>query len=169
MFWREDMIGLEGTLFKRRELKEAFEKRFDSKGNEGWKVHSKRGRIRKHTTQEMRAQRRTRKEVWLENALSEGWRLEGALERRIGLESTISRVEGSRVHLKWGRVIRRADWDGWWLEGTLKEKEDRARKHTIWMMRAQKPLKKRWWEDTDMSRMKVMHHDQYTCILTWEI
>jgi hypothetical protein len=29
------MIGLEGTLFKRRELKEAFEKRFDSKGNEG--------------------------------------------------------------------------------------------------------------------------------------
>jgi len=36
---------------------------------EGSKTHLKGGKVRKHTTQEVRAQRRTRKEVGLENAL----------------------------------------------------------------------------------------------------
>jgi hypothetical protein len=50
MSWRNDMIGLKGTLFKRRELIWAFEKRYDLKGSEGWKAHSEGGRVRKHTT-----------------------------------------------------------------------------------------------------------------------
>jgi hypothetical protein len=49
---------------------------------EGSKAHSKGGMVRKRTTQEMVAQRRTRKEVGLENALHEKWWLKGALERR---------------------------------------------------------------------------------------
>ena len=41
---------------------------------EGSKAHSKGGRVRKRTTQKMVAQRRTRKEVGLENALPKGVR-----------------------------------------------------------------------------------------------
>jgi hypothetical protein len=36
---------------------------YDSMGNEGWRVHSKGGRVRKHTTWEVSAQRRTKKEA----------------------------------------------------------------------------------------------------------
>jgi len=39
------------------------------KGSKGSKSHSKGGRVRKRTIQEVRAQSRTRKEVGLENAL----------------------------------------------------------------------------------------------------
>ena len=38
-------------------------------GVEGSMAHSNEGRVRKHTTQEVRARRRTQKEVRLENAL----------------------------------------------------------------------------------------------------
>jgi hypothetical protein len=48
-------------------------------------VHSKGGRVRKCTTQGVRAQKRTRKEVRLENALPKV-------------------VEGSKAHSKGGRV-----------------------------------------------------------------
>jgi hypothetical protein len=46
---------------------------------EGSKAHSKGG---KRITQEMVAQRRTQKEVGLENALPKKWWLKGALGRR---------------------------------------------------------------------------------------
>jgi hypothetical protein len=65
--WKE--VGLENTLHK---VVESF------------KAHSKGGRVRKHTTQGMRAQRRTRNEAGLENALPMRWGLEGALKRRQG-------------------------------------------------------------------------------------
>ena len=39
---------------------------------EGSKAHSKGGRVRKHTTQEVRAQRRTQKQAGLENTLPKG-------------------------------------------------------------------------------------------------
>jgi hypothetical protein len=40
-------------------------------------------------------------------------------------------VKGSKAHSKRGRVERCTSWDVQWLEGALKEKEDRARKHNI--------------------------------------
>jgi hypothetical protein len=46
------------------------------------KAHSKGGRVRKRTTWEVRAQRRTQKEVGLANALPKRWWLKGALGRR---------------------------------------------------------------------------------------
>jgi len=49
---------------------------------EGSKAHSKGGRVRKRTTWEVRAQRRTQKEVGLANALPKRWWLKGALGRR---------------------------------------------------------------------------------------
>ena len=55
---------------------------------EGSKAHSKGGRVIKHTTQKVRAQRHTQKEVWLEN--------------------TIPRVvKGYKAHSKGGRVRKR--------------------------------------------------------------
>jgi len=50
--------------------------------NGGSKAHLKGGRVRKRTTSELRAQRRTRNEAGLENALPEKWWLKGTLERR---------------------------------------------------------------------------------------
>jgi len=62
--------------------------------SEGSKAHSKGGRVRKCTTWEVRAQRRTRNAVWLENALPgevraqrrtqkmKVWGLKGALKKR---------------------------------------------------------------------------------------
>jgi hypothetical protein len=49
---------------------------------EGSKAHSKGGRVRKRTTWEVRAQRRTQKEVGLANALPKRWWLKGALGMR---------------------------------------------------------------------------------------
>jgi len=49
---------------------------------EGSKAHSKGGRVRKRTTWEVRAQRRTHKEVELANALPKRWWLKGALRMR---------------------------------------------------------------------------------------
>jgi hypothetical protein len=49
---------------------------------EGSKAYSKGSRVRKRTTQDMVAQRRTQKEVGLENALPKKWWLKGALGRR---------------------------------------------------------------------------------------
>jgi hypothetical protein len=72
-------------------------------------VHSKRGKVRKHTTQKVRARRRTEKEVRLENALPKV-------------------VEGSKAHLKRGRVrkhtthevrAQRRSQTEVWLENTL--------------------------------------------------
>jgi hypothetical protein len=50
---------------------------------EGSKVHSKRDRVRKRTTQEMRAQRHTLKETGLENALPMRRGLEGTLKKEV--------------------------------------------------------------------------------------
>ena len=52
---------------------------------EGSKAHSKGGRVRKHTTQKVRARRRTKKEVRLGNALPK-------------------MVEGSKAYSKRGMV-----------------------------------------------------------------
>jgi len=49
---------------------------------EGSKAHSKGDRVRKRTTQEMVAQRHTRKEVRLKNTLLEKWWLKGAHKRK---------------------------------------------------------------------------------------
>jgi len=49
---------------------------------EGSKAHSKGGRVRKRTTWEVRAQRRTQKEVGLANALPKRWWLKGTLGMR---------------------------------------------------------------------------------------
>ena len=55
---------------------------------EGSKAHSKGGRVRKHTTHEVRARRRTKKKARLGNALPK-------------------MVEGSKAHSKGGRVRKR--------------------------------------------------------------
>jgi hypothetical protein len=55
---------------------------------EGSKAHSKGGKVRKHTTQEVRAWRPTKKKAGLENALPKV-------------------VEGSKAHSKGGRVRKR--------------------------------------------------------------
>jgi len=59
---------------------------------EGSKAHSKWGRIRKHNIWKMRAQRHTRKEVRLENALPRRWRLESALKGKDGMASISSKM-----------------------------------------------------------------------------
>jgi hypothetical protein len=73
------MIGLEGVLFNRWKLE----------GNEGSKTHSKGGRIgnalplmvkgskARSKRNEVRAQRRTQKEVGLGNALPQEWKMKG--------------------------------------------------------------------------------------------
>jgi hypothetical protein len=48
------------------------------KDDEGSKAHSKRGKVRKCTTQEVRAQRRTRKRKW---------GLKGALKKKVRAQS----------------------------------------------------------------------------------
>jgi hypothetical protein len=53
-------------------------------------------------------------------------------QKEVRLENTIPKmVKGSKAHSKRGRVERCTSWDVQWLEGALKEKEDRARKHNI--------------------------------------
>ena len=96
---------------------------------EGSKVHSNGGRVRKRTTQgwglkgalkmEVRAQRRTQKEVGLENALPKGWGFKGALkmevraqrrtqkelraqrrtQKEVGLENALPKDEGWNTDL----------------------------------------------------------------------
>jgi len=68
---------------------------------ESSKSHSKGGRVRKHTTRKVRAQRHTQKEVWLENTIPMRSRalrrtlkeagLENALPMRRGLEGTLKK------------------------------------------------------------------------------
>jgi hypothetical protein len=122
---------------------------------EGSKAHSKRDRVRKSTTHEVRARRRTQKEAGLENALPKV--VEGSKVHSKGgrvRKRTTQGVEGSKAHSKGGRVVRCTSWDVWWLEGTLKEMEDRARStlSTWWGLNS--PLKKvtmRHWSIRDES------------------
>jgi hypothetical protein len=74
-FFKSDMIGLEGALFKRWKLEGNEGSEVCSKGNEGSRAHSKGGRIenalplmvegsKAHSKRnEVRARRRTQKEV----------------------------------------------------------------------------------------------------------
>jgi len=86
-------------------------------------------------------------EVRLENALVERWGLKGVLERKkVGLEGVLSK--------------------GWELKDALKRKQ----KAQYLVDEGPKTRTKEicWW-DTSLSKIKVMHYDQYACILTWEI
>ena len=49
-FLKDDMIGLEGALFKRWKLEGNEGSEACSKGNKGSRAHSKGGRVRKRTT-----------------------------------------------------------------------------------------------------------------------
>jgi hypothetical protein len=89
-FSRDDMIGLEGALFKRWKLKQNEGSQTRSKGNEGSRAHLKGGRIRKRTT-----------------LIGRG--LEGALERG----------EGSKAHSKGDGVRKHTTLNGRGLEGAL--------------------------------------------------
>jgi hypothetical protein len=55
------------------------------------KAHSKRGRVRKQTSQEVRARRRTQKEVGLENALPKVVEGSKVHSKEVGLENTLSK------------------------------------------------------------------------------
>ena len=77
---------------------------------EGYKAHLKGDRVRKHTTQEVRAQRHTKKEAWLKNAIPKV-------------------VEGSKAHSKGGRVKKHNTREI--MAQRRIQKGDRARKHTI--------------------------------------
>jgi len=75
---------------------------------EGSKAHSKGGRVRKRTTWEVRAQRRTQKEV--------------------GLATHYLRDGGSKAHSKWGRVRKHTTWEVRAQRRT--QKEVRAQRRT---------------------------------------
>ena len=77
---------------------------------EGSKAHSKGGRVRKHTTQKVRARRRTKKEVRLGNALPK-------------------MVKGSKAHSK-GGMVRKHNTREIMAQRRI-QKGDSARKHTI--------------------------------------
>ena len=71
----------------------------------GPKAYLKRGKVRKHTTREIKARRRTKKEVWLENALPKGSKALKRTQKEVWLENALPKVvDGPKAHLKRGKV-----------------------------------------------------------------
>jgi hypothetical protein len=60
-----------------------------------------------------RAQRRTRKDVGLENALPKWWGLKGTLKKRWGLKGVLKKKEV-------GLENALPKWFGWWINNLLK-------------------------------------------------
>jgi len=105
---------------------------------------------KKHTTREMRSQRRTQKKIGLENALRERWGLKVALERNIWLESVLSKKQRAEKRTRKEVGLGNTPPRRWWLKGVFEKeiglerhsKEGRVRKYTTWEMRFRKQTRK---------------------------
>ena len=85
--------------------------------DKGSKTLLKGGRVRKCTTWEVRAQRRTRKKIGLQNALPKRWWLKSTLKKEVGLKGAL---KGGRIRKRTTQEVMVKHWyvndesNAWW-------------------------------------------------------